>query len=139
MKRSDLYCVLYLIASGATDGSVAHAQRTGVSKEPDGSYRFQNGRYAAVVNPRGRLEALTVEGEEFLSPPGGHANPYGAALVGGPDHRTALDLSDVRVEAGVVVARGAGREVSYAYLPGERAIRSSAWEGHSYPPKFQAL
>ena len=68
-----------------------------------------------------------------------HANAYGAALVGGPDHRTAFDLPDVRVEAGLVVVRGAGREVSYAYLPGERAIMSSPWEGHCYPPKFQAL
>ena len=28
---------------------------------------------------------------------------------------------------------------AYAYLPGERAIVSSPWEGHCYPPKFQAL
>ena len=117
MKHSALWCVLYLIASAATDGSVAHAQRTGVAKEPDGSYRFQNDRYAAVVNPRGRLESLTVEGEEFLSPPAVHANAYGAALVGGPEHRTAFDLPDVRVEVGLVVARGAGREVSYRFLP----------------------
>jgi len=28
---------------------------------------------------------------------------------------------------------------AYAYLPGERAIVASPWEGHCYPPKFQAL
>ena len=40
MKHSALCCVLYLIASAAIDCSVAHAQRSGVAKEPDGSYRF---------------------------------------------------------------------------------------------------
>jgi hypothetical protein len=83
----------------------------------DGRYVFRNDRYEAVINLRGRLESLKVEGEDFLSPPTVHANAYGAALVGGPDHRTAFDLPDVRLEADMVVARGDGREISYRFLP----------------------
>ena len=88
-----------------------------VSKEQDGHYRFRYQRYEAVINPRGRLESLKVEGEEFLSPPTLHANAYGAALVGGPGHRTAFVLPDVRLEADMIVARGEGRELSYRFRP----------------------
>ena len=50
-------------------------------------------------------------------PPSVNAKVYGASLVAGPEHRTPLDLPRMAIEAGMVVARGDGREVSYRFRP----------------------
>ena len=41
----------------------------------------------------------------------------GASFIGGADSRTLLPVPDITLEAGMVVARGGGREVSYRFQP----------------------
>jgi len=83
----------------------------------DGGYRFQNSLYEATVDLHGRLASLKVSGHEILSPPSVNGRCYGASLVGGPDNRTPLDLPQLAIESGMVVARGEGRELSYRFGP----------------------
>jgi cephalosporin-C deacetylase len=93
----------------------------GLSGEPaplkDGGYQFQNESYRAEIDAHGRLASLQIHGQEVLSPPSVNAKVYGASLVGGPDHRTPLDLPRIGLESGMVVARGDGREISYRFRP----------------------
>ena len=83
----------------------------------DGGYRFQGELYQATVDRHGRLASLQVNGQEILLPPAVNAKVYGASLVAGPEHRTPLDLPQITIESGMVVARGDGREVSYRFRP----------------------
>ena len=80
-------------------------------KLDDGGYRFANDLYEAVIDTRGRLASLKVNGQEILSPPSVNAKVYGASLVGGADNRTPQDLPKLTIEMGMVVARGQGREL----------------------------
>ena len=84
---------------------------------PDGGYRFDGECYQAVVDLHGRLATLQVNGQNILLPPSVNAKVYGASLVAGPEHRTPLNLPRMTIEAGMVVARGDGREVSYRFRP----------------------
>ncbi len=68
------------------------------------------------------LASLRVNGQEVLSPGSVNAKVYGASLVGGPEHRTPLDLPRITLESGMVVALGV-----------------SPWEGHCYPEAFKRL
>ena len=103
----------------------------------DGGYQFNGECYQAVVDLHGRLATLQVNGQDILLPPSVNAKVYGASLVAGPEHRTPLDLPRMTIEAGMVVARGDGREVGY--LPGDKALGVSPWEGHCYPEAFRRL
>lgn len=82
-----------------------------------GGYRFHGEHYEAMIDGHGRLASLQVNGQEMLSPLSANAKAYGASLVGGPEHRTSLDLPHVTMASGMVVARGDGREISYRFRP----------------------
>jgi len=97
--------------------SAPHASAAQPVRLQGGGYRFQGELYQATVDRHGRLASLQVNGQEILLPPAVNAKVYGASLVAGPEHRTPLDLSRITVEAGMVVARGDGREMSYRFRP----------------------
>jgi cephalosporin-C deacetylase len=94
-----------------------HARAAEPVRLKEGGYRFRGELYEATVDGHGRLASLRVNGQEVLSPGSVNAKVYGASLVGGPEHRTPLDLPQITLESGMVVARGDGREISYRFRP----------------------
>ena len=82
-----------------------------------GGFRARCEAYEAVVDAQGRLASLKAHGKELLAPPTANPKAYGGSLVGGPGNRTLLDLPQVGVEEGAVVARGDGMLARYRFLP----------------------
>jgi cephalosporin-C deacetylase-like acetyl esterase len=97
--------------------ATAETVATGIVKNGDGSYRYANELYTAVIGNEGRLRSFQVQGTELLSQADVNPKGTGASFIGGADSRTFLPTPNITLEAGMVVARGGGREVSYRFQP----------------------
>ena len=91
----------------------------GMGSEPvklaDGSYQCKNDLYQATVDTQGRLASLKIKDLEVLYQGEPTKKLLGAAFVGGADSRTLLSAPNLTLEAGMVVARGEGLEISYRF------------------------
>jgi len=88
---------------------------SGLTRQADGSFRFANALYTALIDNQGRLLSLQVQGVEMLSQADVNPKGIGASFIGGADSRTFLPVPHLTIEANMVVARGEGREVSYRF------------------------